>query len=233
MAETPAGDPQDEGPTVQVLGAQRTGSTWLETLVERNLTAGRIGQGGRHRPHDGSSADAYLVTIKDPWAWLVSFYKFQLHPVYGIVDRVWNRILHPPVDKFRAARWWNMYLLSYERWRRDLPEDRTAWLRYEELLPDPRPELGKALESVGVPHRSPLESDTVHRADFASPLAKIYSPSEARDRSFDPTYYTEKRYLDAYRPDQMRTIFAMAKNRGYVERFRALGYDLAEDLIEA
>lgn len=223
---------EDESLRVEVLGVQRTGSTWARSLVHRNVDVPELLGGRLHRPVEPDAADAFVVIMRDPWAWLVSFYKFQLHPIFGFVDRVWNKILHPPVDRFRAFRWWDYNLLHYEQWATMLPEDRTAWLHYEQMLPDPADELAEALDHLGVPRKDPIERDTSYRKDFSSPLAKIFSPEALKASSFDPTYYTEKRYLEEYRDDHMRVLLETAQRRGLAERFERFGYDMAEDVPE-
>lgn len=214
------------GDPIAIFARQRTGSTWLSKLLERNLDLDRVRR--YHAPQD-LDAERFVVLMRDPWAWLVSFYRFQLHPIWGVVDRAWNRVLHPPVDRWRAFRWWDMYLLSYEHWDRELPDDRTAWLRYEDLVPDPAEPLAEALTTLGF-EVDEVSTDRTYRTDFSNPLAKILDPSELPSRSFDPSYYTEKRYLEAYRPDVMRDLLELARSRGLARRFEAFGYDLAEDV---
>lgn len=214
---------------IVVLGVQRTGSTWLRTLLEQNVDGDVHVQRG-HSPGHDPDADAVFVIMRDPWAWLVSFYKFQLHPVHGFLDRWWNRILHPPVDQYRAYRWWNYYLLSYESWERTLSGEMSTWVHYEDLLPDPGPRLAEALDEVGVPRRDTVEDEDRYQKDFSSPLSKILSPEKLGSSSFDPSYYTEKRYLDEYRGSHMRTLLEMANKRGLAQRFERFGYDLAEDV---
>jgi hypothetical protein len=187
MAEPTAGS--DDGLTVCSVGVQRVGSTWLMRLLRQNLEAEPLVVNQTHVPIPPDHSDAYFVLMRDPWAWLASFYEFQLHPVFGVVDKVWNKILHPPVDDWRAARWWNTYLLSYERWETDLPEDRTVFLHYRDLLPDPNPVLGEAIDELGLQCRDPVRNERTYTKDFSSPLAKIFTPESLPSRSFYPTYY--------------------------------------------
>lgn len=230
MAESLDRDPDPADPELVVaLGAQRTGSTWLRTLLERNVVGEDVTVRRGHSPLHETPADAYVVIMRDPWAWLVSFYEFQLHPVYGFIDKLWNKLLHPPVDRWRAYRWWNTYLMTYESWERTLPQERSAWVHYEDLLPDPRPELERVLDEVGLPRRETLEGDETYRKDFST-LGKVVSPEKLGSKTFDPTYYTEKRYLEAYRDSHMRELLEMARGRGLDDRFERFGYDLAEDV---
>jgi hypothetical protein len=229
---TAPGLDHEEVTGVLVVGAQRTGSTWLRTLVETNLEADaevrRV-----HAPEFDPPENRFLVIHRDPWAWLVRFYEFQRHPVHGFVDRLWNRVLHPPVDRYRAFRWWNAYLMLYELHEEILPEEHTAWIAYRDLLPDPRPRLADALDEAKVPRQDELEGYEGYTKDFSSPLAKLFSPERFGSDSFDPTYYTEKRYLDDYRDSQLRDLYEMAEKRGVAERFQRLGYDLAADVPDA
>lgn len=226
---------EDDGLKIYGLGVQRVGSTWLMSLLQENVTAEEAQFAQSHVPVQPEEGGRYVMLMRDPWAWLVSFYRFQLHPVWGWIDRAWNKIVHPPVDDFRAARWWNSYLLSYEHWEATLPEDRTVFLRYEDLIPDPDPALGEALDEIGVPRRDPVQNYREYRKDFSSPLAKVpwIKPKDLPTKTFDPTYYTEKRYLQEYRPDHMRKLYWRASKRDLPERFEHFGYDLSADVPDA
>lgn len=215
---------------IVVYARQRTGSTWLQRLLDRNVPGAEV---DRDHTFPLKDADAYFVLMRDPWAWLTSFYNFQLHPIWGFVDQVWNRVLHPPVDIWRAFRWWDMYLLSYELWDRELPEDRTAWLKYEDLLPDPTEALLEAADGIGVDLGDEVDHDRSYEKDFSNPLSKIFSPDVLPSSSFDPTYYTEKRYLSDYRDSHQRALYEMAVSRGIADRFEAFGYDMGEDVPSA
>lgn len=234
MPSSDGWDPTPEDPDeIVVAGVQRTGSTWLRTLLERNIVGEDITYRRVHSPVLEPDADAYFVIMRDPWAWLTRFYEFQLHPVFGFVDRLWNRILHPPVDRFRAFRWWNSYLLQYESWERTLPEERTAWVKYLDLLEEPEARLSAMLEATGVPHHDEVRRQQSYTKDFSSPLAKLFSPERFGSDTFDPSFYTEKEYLDDYRDSHMHELYDMAERRRLADRFERFGYDLAEDLPEA
>lgn len=198
---------------------QRSGSTFVYQLLDRNGADVEWTGVGQHGPPFETEADGYVVVAKDPWAWLVSYYRYDTHPIVHLGSRLWNRLKHPPVDEYRAVRYLNYYVHAYWTWDRDLPSDRTAWVRYEDLLPDYEPELRRVADVLGLDLEEPLEApqgDVSQRRPFLDP-------------DFDPSYYTEERYLDEYSEANMEAILERTRFHGLVEPIRDLvGYDMAE-----
>jgi hypothetical protein len=132
----------------------------------------------------------YLISTKDPHAYIVSFKKF--------------RARKQPWDEKKVKAWLNGYLESHKQWNKlyqDYP-DQCCLIKYEDLLSDKDVVLKSIQTKFGLvqKHDKLLNEERICRASTDHGL--MYNKSK-----FDPSYYLDKRYLDDM-PENIRELVA-------------------------
>lgn len=209
---------------LQILGKQRTGTNYLAELVSRNLEA-EVRQDGKHGPITAGieryDPEGYLVLAKHPWSWLVSFRDWHSHPDWDKPERLWRQLKGllvetPRFDPFKARDWLQDYALAYDYWARVLPQDATVRIRYEDLLADLAGELARVAEAFAL--------DPPERYEDVG--ERVEPGGEVSESPFDPTYYVEERWREAFTERDVRRILKLVERAGIVETLEGLGYDL-------
>lgn len=212
---------------IRELGCRRTGTNYLEVVVEDNFDAdvvayqggwkhGLIEEGARDR------FDGHLIVAKNPYSWLVSIEKF-----YGTnpPQNLWRWIerVHDAEWHFKKSRGvlLESYFMKYAYWFEVLRDRPHHVVRYEDVLDDFEAEmaaLGKALK---------LEPSGDGFRDVDVRVGASRSPEERRlGQPFDPSYYTERRYLEELGDEELSRITTYIKRKGFEPVLDRLGYDL-------
>jgi len=234
-------------PKIAVVGALRSGTNFLKYLLEQNflVCADFDAFGWKHSgvPVLGRNSTldypdvplAYIV--KNPYAFAVSLHRYhQRISMHG--DRVsvsgsegWSAFLTSPIvisdsqltasPQMRFANplqywnfiYWNLETLDQKRFR-------AVGFNYEDLIANP--ETVRRIETaVRLRRRSATlatPGNQMRRLGARAAPASI-SSYETPER-FDPDYYTDRRYLDSYTPEQLAFIRSevspwLMERRGY------------------
>ncbi len=198
-------------------GLQRTGTCLLKILVERHLdrlvhseALGDKHQGFNKRQFDlykvnGAAHIKLLISIKNPFAWVVSFSKWTVRNSV-FTDEGVKPLSEVSSDTIK--RWCDAYNYLYRHWT-CLPYENYI-IRYEDLITDSTRELDCIRRRWGLKFKSaPRHVDNIIRPG-----------QEVSYRLFDPTYYYENRYMLELHDDQVDTI------RGHIDWsfFETMGY---------
>lgn len=184
-------------------GVQRSGTCLLKILVERHLdrlvhseTLGDKHHGFNKRQFDlykvnGAGHIKLLISIKNPYAWVVSFSKWTLkHQVF--TDEGVTPLSDVSTDTIK--RWCNSYNYLYKHWI-DLPYEHHV-MRYEDLVRNCKLALDKIRDRWKLRYKScPSDLDFIVRPG-----------QEVSYKLFDPTYYYENRYMLELSDEQIETI---------------------------
>ena len=192
---------------IKVHGLPRSGNNWTMAMLDANfgVTVLHHNQGGNTHGKldiDGKDApEAAVLIVKHPLAWMPSIF----------------RLMRPDID-------FNTFVRRVQPWKRWAMRNR-IWFEegaalsipfqvvlYEDLLTRT---VGR-LEEIG----SAFGMEKISEEWLLMPR-KMNKGMGQTIRKFDPTYYTEKKYLEEYESD----ILAEVNDTLDVELLTDLGYD--------
>lgn len=203
--------------SVQIHGAQRTGTNYLTLLLERNLRETEVSDEGKHGPaNPRRDADGHVVIYKDPWAWVYSHRRLLYSGFWGKLEWKWRKAADRGWKPYQCARWLNHYVNLYLNWQRDLPET-TAWIQYERLLDGLGPGLEEIARQTGIALDDEAPIDVKRRIDPGQ---------EVTERTFDSSKYTERRYMQEFSERDIQRIYAASQEWGFLPRFSDLPFGL-------
>lgn len=207
---------------VKVFGLKRSGTNLVEFLLERNyvnVTLSRNAESGWKHTFNrvqwlyGSQLPSVFV-VKDVFAWLVSVWKWEnktaKQSVYGYNEAGKGALFTDFVHRGHQPELW---ATMNDHWLHTC----NALVKYEDLLKEPE----KAVENVA----DWLACDSGQRLEkkdepFIVPVGRMGTTSnELKDSAFDPTWYTEKRYMSRYNGWLIREVrqrtWSTLKRLGY------------------
>lgn len=184
-------------------GLQRTGTCLLKILVERHLDrlVHSEALGDKHHGFNKRQFDLYkangagyiklLISIKNPYAWVVSFSKWTVkHQVF--TDEGVLPLSEVSVDTIK--RWCDTYNYLYKHWV-DLPYEKEV-VCYEDLVRNCRRTLDRIRDKWKLRYKSfPTDVDFIVRPG-----------QEVSYKLFDPTYYFENRYMLELSDEQVQAV---------------------------
>ena len=218
----------DQMPKVAVLGALRCGTNYLKFLLESNyyVSAGFSEFGWKHAGvpifNRGSGYEypdvPLFYIVKNPYAFVVSLHRYYLalrrniisHDEFGkfltypIVLHD-SQLEHSPQMRFsNPIQYWNYVYWNLENLNKE--RFRAFGFNYEDLLEDPGGiktmersfRLKKKTEETVIP-RNQLKR-------LSGVIAGVARGEYETDKSFDSSYYLEKKYLEDYSSEQLRFI---------------------------
>lgn len=206
--------------SVKSWGPRRTGTNVFTRLLERATDLDPEVPGWKHGvPSRVPQAQAHLIHVKHPYAWLLSMERW-----WGVWDRLERGLvrMHARWDARDAimrahATRLDAYAGCLQGWRCRLPSERTEVVRYEDVLEDAESVVERVVERAG----GKLTGDP------SLPDRRVDSTGTERGSSFDPTYYTERRWLDELHPDELAELDGYLDETGYRELFAdVLGYEM-------
>jgi hypothetical protein len=203
---------------VHQFGPPRSGTNYLARLVELNFPQVELRDEGKHGPVLADEADAYLLAVKEPWAWIQSFASFMRHPEWDRPRELWYGLKGRSLEPLEAKRYLLVYLNELVGWRRWLPEP-VAIVQYRDLLTD--------LETVLAGLGDELDVEEPDRG-FRDVGDRLDSGGEPQDSSFDPSFYVDRRYLDEYHEDEIEAILGFTQDSWREQAFAEIGMNLAE-----
>ena len=206
-------------------GPFRTGSNYLKALLELNYDVQVTnGDGGfKHAPVPALMTGRDFIpppvpilgTIKDPWSWLPSMWRYvsgrgAAHVTCG---RTWLQFLREPMTvthgghrgfpRYRFASpvdYWNAMAANLGSL------DEAIVVRYEDVLGDPRAATQRVADRFELPRSGgpfvEVRRRTLNMADRKRARVEEYVTSE----EFDRGYYDDRRYLEAFSPRERRTV---------------------------
>jgi hypothetical protein len=210
---------------VKLYGAFRSGTNFVKSVLELNYDAWvRTRAGGwKHGPvpavFEGSgdwapSAAPILGVVKDPWSWLVSFWRYADGPGKTNVDcaPTWEGFLRSPISVYNGAmpgfpKQW--YRTPVDYWITMAVSPGAAGgttVRYEDMLLSPRETANALADQLGLTRQnskfvvptdsSPRGGDAVFKTatDVATGVA------------FDAAIYTERQFMHAYTANDLAFV---------------------------
>ena len=228
----------DSVPVLKLHGTFRSGSNYSKALLKLNYEVEvNNGDGGfKHAPYPAMFAGRdwvpptrpVLVTVKDPYAWLTSMWRFAQDKGSQHVEcgATWNDFLVEPLivfhggfagfPRYRFANpvdYWNaMYynLLSLDAEIRHV-------VRYEDTLSDPEAVCDRIAEQFGLLRMTTEFVRVTRRVRNMADRQRDTIDDYVQQTTFDPSYYTDRRYLDEFSEAQhgwvLRTVDADLASR--------------------
>ncbi|HLJ74798.1 MAG TPA: hypothetical protein VKU62_09445 [Thermoanaerobaculia bacterium] len=164
----------------------------ITQLAEMRKRAAAVAQAQR------SGTMRFVITIKDPYAWIVSVARFHQW-VHNDVETLhdWD------CDQLREMCL--QYNRHYAAWRQltQANPSRVAWIRYEDLLGGAE----AAFRNVELTFGLSRERDFVDLPERIEPSWWDHLPV-LKSESFDRSYYLERRYFERLQPMHMDIIAA-------------------------
>lgn len=205
---------------VKSWGLRRTGTNVFTRVLEAATDADTDVPGWKHGvPVEVPQADAHLVHVKHPYAWLLSMERWWSFS--ETVDRSLVRMharwdARDAVMRAHATRL-DAYAGNVQGWLCRLPSEDTVLVRYEDVLEDVEAVVERVAEAAGAEiHETP-----------ALPGQRVDSRGTKRDTSFDPAYYTDRQWLDELHPDELAELGGYLDETGYRQLFAdELGYEM-------
>lgn len=209
-------------------GCRRTGTTYLKAVVEANfeeVAVHNMEGGWKHGlVEPGADVDGYLVVAKDPYAWLASMDRyFGTNPPQRLWRWIESRI--DPEWHFVKTRALLLdgYFMKYAYWFDALEDRPHVYLRYEDLLEDLASSLGEIRDAFDLTPAGDRVEDVDRRTESPPPKQPV-----GFGGAFDPTYYTERRYLDDLDADEVEQINEYITFHRFEPVLDRLGYELVE-----
>jgi hypothetical protein len=182
--------------------------------------------------------------MKDPYAWVHSFYNYR-HPEKDIpfADFVRNEITlvgpDGPDHSITSPNPMQHWARMHEHWLAvELKDHQRFVYRYEEVLANPAASIQNLVQTLKLERRTTLRYRAARFFRLAGPEPEFFLPSIRlgavpekykdkhfkRGETFDANRYTQQKYLNAFTPDLL--AFANQQlNRDLVVR---LGYKIVE-----
>lgn len=169
----------------------------------------------------------FVINTKEPLSWLVSYHRY---------SEVKTRNLDPfgriefGEDFFRyALELWSRALASWVDLNRSCP-DHVVWIPYDAYLKDPRSYLELIRDRFGLEQKT---DELVCRDSRVTRMGIDTQKGEEvfiESKRFDPSYYQQARWRDAYTPDHwdmVREILGVlaSKDERIREGLDLVGYD--------
>lgn len=206
--------------SVKSWGPRRTGTNVFSRVLERASDLDVDVPGWKHGvPSQPPEADAHLIHLKHPYAWLLSMERW-----WSVSDRFERGVVRmharwdarDAVMRAHATRL-DAYAGRVQGWLCRLPDERTELVRYEDVLEDAQAVVRRVVETAG----------GEITGDPSLPGQRVDSKGRQASSSFDPTYYTERRWLDELHPDELAELDGYLDETGYRELFsETLGYEM-------
>ena len=219
-------------PALAVVGALRCGTNYLKYLIENNydvstsFTSFGWKHGGIPVLSHGSGFDypsaPLAFIVKNPYAFVVSLHRYHMRNVtHGAqisiaAEKEFDAFLcrpvvisdsqlsHSPQMRFHnPLQYWNFIYWNLETL--DARRFRTVRFRYEDLIENPGSlrAIERVLPSGQRYGRVVVPEKELKRLDGRQDAASNSNVEESDN--FDPTYYSQRRYLDAF--DQAQLAF--------------------------
>ena len=209
-------------PAVKIHGLLRAGTNYLEAVMAKNFRVKCLGsdEGGWKHGHCRLEPwKKYVFVVKNPYAWLVSFYDWEkIHnrtSARNLGEFIEQAVSH---DQLRLE-WqaehpidvWNKALTS---WSLDSTNVPSLFVRYEDLINDFDTEMSRLRDYFKLTMRQRAFSNIESRVD-TWPTPKPRKP-------FQIEYYKDHKYLADFKAANLATI-GQQLNTGLLSRF---GYDV-------
>jgi hypothetical protein len=234
-------------PAVTVMGALRSGTNYLKFLLEANyvVRADFVAFGWKHGgvpvlPTGGPASYPNVplfYVVKNPYAFALSLHRYhqrkrqQGHTISLVAADSWEDFLGGPIEIFDSQldgsprmrfanpiQYWNFIYWNLETL--DRGRFRVHGLNYERLVADPT--VLREIELVAPLARRQVETRTPghHLNRLAGTAVDVVQAGYESEDDFDATYYTDRRYLDAFSGGQQSFVRAEAdpwlmERRGY------------------
>ena len=206
-------------------GAFRTGSNYLKALLELNYDVQVVnGDGGfKHAPVPALMSGRDFVppqlpilgTIKDPWSWLPSMWRYvsgrgAAHVAAG---RTWREFLAEPITvthgghqgfpRYRFASpvdYWNAMAANLGSL------DDAVVVRYEDVLVDPEGSTRRVADRFALPSSGGPFVDVPRRTHNMADRNRSHLDDYVTSELFDRDYYERRRYLEEFSRRDRRTV---------------------------
>ena len=152
---------------------------------------------------------SYIICLKDPYAWLVSYSKYDNRPdkirsLGGLVNesrKLLNRRKGVNLDKI--PNYLDMWNQLHQNWIELAQMPNCTYTKYEDLLENPEKEVERLARFF----------KTETKEDFYLPDKKMKRGGEkmnkntaTEDKLFDSSYYIERKYMDNFSEEMCETV---------------------------
>ena len=151
----------------------------------------------------------YLICLKDPYAWLVSYSKYDNRPdkirsLGGLLNesrKLMNR--KKGVNRDKIPEYLEMWNKLHQNWMNLTDHSNCTYTKYENLLENPKEEVERLAKFF----------KTKTNNEFYVPEGRMKRGGEKIDKNnstenkiFDSSYYIERRYLENFNEKMYETI---------------------------
>jgi hypothetical protein len=214
---------------IKEYGLFRSGTNFLRVILQENYEVSLLTNvgGWKHGLYDlpqqlGREVDC-AVCVKNPYAWVLSFYNHR-HPQKDVAfDEFARKPLtlkregpDRPVSAENPLRLW---VSMYEHWLGVQLQNHQKFLfRYETVLADPIGSIQELVQKLGLTRRKPWHYRFRRALGVAAQEPKFFLPSIRlgavpqnykdkhikRGESFNASHYTKHEYLKSFSPDLLK-----------------------------
>jgi hypothetical protein len=194
------------GPCTKVHGLLRTGTNYVSALLARNFPTfvfDSPGAGWKHGPIEWDECTRFVVTIKNPYSWIVSFKNWEgIHERMGQQTSIEDFLKAPVSHEMFASAWnarnpidaWNKAITSWMSFQ-GRPNVRVT--RYEDLVSDFEAEMDK-LTTLYRRRRAAQYSNITKRADDW----KTKNPR----KKLETNYYIDDGFMGEFSEEALQVI---------------------------
>lgn len=189
--------------TIKQYGLQRSGTNYTKLMLTTNYKVDiKTNEGGwKHgyvvsRCHFNKELDL-IITIKNPYAWLVSIYNY-FHPSghnTSISKFIRNKYCYEGMVNKTPIHHWNT---MNKHWcHLMLLNHKVVVVMYEDLLCIPEYACNLIADQLNLERKS---------NSFYIPQNQVMANAKENDKLFDKSYYLEKKYLNQFTSDDLEYI---------------------------
>jgi hypothetical protein len=233
---------------IKQYGLHRSGTNFLRIILQENFHVSVLTNvgGWKHGFYElpqklGRELDC-AVCVKDPYAWVHSFYNYR-HPEKDLPFADFVRgpltVVGPdgPDRGITSPNPWQHWVRMNEHWLGvELKEHRKFLFRYEEVLANPIVAIAELVRSLRLERRKSLRYRVARLFRLAGPEPEFFLPHIRlgavpekyknkhfkQGQAFDANRYTQQKYLNAFTPE----LLAFANDQLNADLVGRLGYQI-------
>lgn len=169
----------------------------------------------------------FVISMKEPFSWLVSYHRYSEGKLKHLDPSA--RIEFGELFFRKALEMWSRSLSSWVAFSRTCP-DRVVWIPYDAYLKDPGSYLEVIRDRFGLKQKADelvCEDNRVTRRGIDSQRGEDVF---IKGKHFDPSYYQQARWRDAYSPDLWGVVCRIldglaAQDEHLMEGLKLVGYN--------
>ncbi len=158
---------------IKIHGTLRVGTNYLKKLLDANFRGRALlpeEHGWKHGKIKYSDKFKYIIMVKDPIAWVLSFWKWEkLHnrsDSKNVVEFIENNLTHEKLknewSEVDVIKVWNK---SYQYWMQYVENDNVTLVRYEDLINDFDETMSALMTGINLEKKADVFVNITKRAD--------------------------------------------------------------------